>query len=173
MKIDLRTKRGASVLAISGVMVLGSAVALVAPGAGAASVTPSAPAVAHAARNVSVRETSTMHAVGYQGGRSIYERGTMSGTYRGSIEARLVAVTNTTGEAMVTAYTKGGWLKAKATTHAHAETAEEEIGHFYGSLVIVGGAGIWAHASGKLAIYGTLNRRNLHATGEMDGTFHV
>lgn len=173
MNVDLMSKRRVPVSLMWGAAVIGSAVAFVVPGANAKPVAPGAPTVAHAARTVSMREKSSMNAVGYHGGSSIYERGVMSGTYRGSVEARMVVVTNTTGEATFTVYTKGGWLKARATTHAYPETAEQEVGHFYGKLVVTGGYGVWAHASGTLAIYGSLNRRSLHATGEMDGTFHV
>ncbi len=127
---------------------------------------------ANIARNISINEKATLRLVG-RPGHILNERGTMSGTYGGSIETRLVTVTNTTGEATITVYTHGGSLKAKATTRARAEKEEGAIGHFHGSASVIGGTGTWAHASGNLTFNGTVDRQTFNATAEMRGTLHV
>ena len=152
---------------------LGSTLAWMALGAGAVSATASTPVEARVARNLSIHETGSMYLVGHPEGRIINERGTISGTYRGSIEARLVTFTNTTGEATLTAYTSGGSLKLKAATRGRPEKGEEAIGHFYGTATVTGGTGRWAHASGHMAFSGSVDRRNLRVTAEMRGTLHV
>lgn len=150
-------------------VILGVAACVVVPGAGAARGGSHTSIVASAARNVAINETATLRPTGPLG-HIINERGTVSGTYSGSVEARLVRITNTTGEASITAYINGGSLKAKAITHARAEGA---TAYFRGTATISGGTGTWAHASGSLSFDGTTDRQNFHTTAELHGTLHV
>jgi len=159
--------------AISGVVALGSALALVVPAAAAVPVATGVPVGAHGARNLSIHETATLRPTGYPKGHVVNERGTISGTYRGSVEARLVAITNTQWNATITAYTSGGSLKAKTTTRARPEKEEGPIGYFYGTASITGGTGTWAHTTGSLTFNGSLNRQNFHLRVAMSGTLHV
>jgi hypothetical protein len=173
MSIDLSSKRRASLLAISGAVVLGLAAALVVPAVALVPVAAGAPAGAHAARHLSIHETATLRLIGYPKGHVFNERGTVSGTYRGSTEARLVAITNTKWEATLTVYTSGGSLKAKATARARPVKEEEVIGYFLGSASITGGTGTWAHTSGSLTFNGSINRRTFQVSADMSGTLNV
>lgn len=159
----LSSKCRRSLAAICVAAILGPAVPLVAPSAKAVPM-------ASVARNVSISDKATLLPVGRLG-HIINERGSMSGTYSGSVEVQIVRVTNTTGEATITFYTRGGSLKAKATEiHGHVDGA---IASFHGSASISGGAGTWAHATGTLTVDGTTDRQNFHTTVEIRGTLHV
>lgn len=159
--------------AISGVVALGSILALVVPAAAVVPVVTGVPMGARAARNLSIHETATLRPTGYVGGHVLNERGTISGTYRGSVEARLVAITNTKWEGTLTVYTSGGSLKAKSITRFHPEKEEEVIGYFVGTLSITGGTGTWAHTSGRMTFNGSVNRRTFHVSADMSGTLNV
>jgi hypothetical protein len=128
------------------------------------------PVVAGAARNISISETATLLPVG-RPGHILNERGSVSGTYDGSIEAQVVKVTNRISEATITVYTNGGSLKAKGITHAR--NPQGAIASFTGSASISGGTGRWAHASGTVTFDGTVDRQNFHATEEIHGTVRV
>jgi hypothetical protein len=131
---------------------------------------PQAGVAAHVARNLSISETVTLRLIGHPG-RILNERGPMSGTYDGSCEARLVTITNRTGEATVSVVTSGGSLTAKATTRARSP--QGATASFYGTASIVSGTGRWAHASGSLAFDGTVDRQNFHATAQIHGTLKM
>jgi len=159
--------------AISGVVALGSLLSFVVPAAATVPVVTGVPTGAHAARSLSIHETATLRPSDYKGGRVLNERGTVSGTYRGSVEARLVAITNTKWEATLTVYTSGGSLKAKSITRFRPEKEEEAIGDFVGTLSMTGGAGTWAHTSGNLTFDGSVDRQNFHVSADMSGTLNV
>lgn len=174
MNIDLGLKRVVSISAMLGVLALGSTLASVASAA-AGSTAAGVPAVARAARSMSIHEIATMRLVGQPKGHVVNERGTVSGTYRGSVEARFFAITSTKWEATLTVYTQGGSLKVQSIAHARLKKGEEVfgVGHFLGTASITGGTGIWAHTSGSLDFSGTINRRTLQATADISGTLNV
>lgn len=167
MNIDVGLKQVVSVSAILAVMAVGLPVTLIVP------VATGTPVGARAARNLSIHETATLRPTGYVGGHVLNERGTISGTYRGSIEARLVAITNTKWEATFTVYTSGGSLKAKSTIRSRPEKEEEVIGYFVGTAFTRGGTGTWAHTSGSLTFNGSVNRQTFHVSAGMSGTLNV
>jgi hypothetical protein len=171
MGIGLLSQRRVSLLAGCAAAILGTIAGVWATDTGQARAASRTP-VATSAKSITIDEMADMSLVGHPG-HVLNERGTVSGTYRGTIEARLVTVTNTYGEATVTAYMDGGALKAKADTHGRVEKNEGATGHFYGTSTITGGTGMWAHASGTLAFSGTINRQNLHATVQMHGTLQL
>jgi hypothetical protein len=161
--------RRVAVPALSLAVLLSAAAVTLAPNVKATGIAQHPSRVAHAARTVSISETATLRLVGRLG-HVLNERGTATGTYSGSIEARLVAITGTTGEATITVYTRGGSLKARAITRAHPVGP---LAYFRGTAVILSGTGSWSHASGSLSFTGKLDRQNFHATAEMRGTLHV
>lgn len=174
MNIDLELKQGVLISAVLCVLALGLTLASVGPAAAIPTVT-GAPVGARAARNLSIHEVAVMHLVGQPKGHVVNERGTVSGTYRGSVEARFFAVTSTKWEATLTVYTHGGSLKVQSTARARLKKEEEVfgIGHFFGTASITGGTGIWAHTSGSLTFSGTINRRTLQASADISGTLNV
>jgi hypothetical protein len=159
--------------AISGVVALGATAAFVVPAAAVAPVVQGSPVGARAARTLPIHETMTLRLIGSPQGHVLNERGTVSGTYRGSVEARLVAITNTQWDATFTVYTSGGSLKAKSTSRFRPEKEEEEIGYFVGTASITGGTGTWAHTSGHLTFNGSVDRQNFHVSADMTGTLNV
>jgi hypothetical protein len=158
---------------VSGVLALGATAAFVVPAAAVVPVVQRDPVGARAAGSESIHETATLRPIGSPQGHVLNERGTVSGTYRGSVEARLVARTNTQWEATLTVYTSGGSLKAKSTTRFRPEKEEEVIGYFVGTASITGGTGTWAHTSGHLTFNGSVDRQNFHVSADMTGALNV
>lgn len=172
MSIGLSSKYKAMLLAASGAAVLGSTLAWEVPTTDAVSAAASPPRVARVARSLSLSEAVVMRPVG-KPGHILNERGTITGTYRGSIETQQIEISTSTREGTLTAYTSGGSLKAKTVTHARPEKEEKAVATFRGSATITGGTGTWAHASGTLTFNGTLDRQNLHTTAELHGSVHA
>jgi hypothetical protein len=142
------------------------AVALLAPSA-TAQAGPSARVAGTLAFNIN----SNLRLVGHPG-HILNERGTFTGSQSGTIEVRFVSVTSTSGEATFTAYSsKGGSVSGRTATRGHVVGS---TAYFTGTMTITGGTGRWSHASGRnLRFSGSVDRRDFHATTQMQGTIDV
>jgi hypothetical protein len=151
------------------VLVVVTIAASLASGADVTWATVRSPIVGYTARNIVVDETAVMRIVGPLG-HVLNERGSISGSYGGSIEARLVAITTSTGTATMTIYMSKGSLKAQATSSGYIVGPTT---YFRGSVRIIAGTGSWKGASGTLSFTGKMDRQNLHVVAQLHGDVHV
>jgi hypothetical protein len=165
-----RSLRGGISSVTTGVMMLGVIVCIVVARPHMVQAITLAQVVGREARNVSITEKATLRLVG-RPGHILNERGSVSGTYNGTCEARFVRITNRTGEARVTVFMSGGSLTATAKTRAH--NPEGAIASYTGTAAITDGSGTWRNASGNLTLSGMVDRQNFHATAEVRGSLHV
>ncbi len=124
-----------------------------------------------AARSLKVSLNASLILVGRPGHVNT-ERGTISGTFRGTIAARFVTNGSNQGTGTFTVYpTGGGSFSGQSTAHGHVVGA---FAYFTGVGSITGGTGKWAHASASgLQFHGVLNRQNYHSTSSLTGTIHL
>lgn len=132
---------------------------------------PHSSSTATTARAMSVDLVAALRLIGRPGHVS-NERGTISGTFPGTVAVRFVAIGSSEGTSTFTIYpSSGGSISGQSTAHGRVEGATAT---FSGSATITGGTGRWAHASGSgLQYNGTLDRQNNHATSTMRGTIHL
>ena len=117
------------------------------------------PAVAHAARTLSVKDEGHLHLV-RESGSELLEEGTVSGTLPGSVRVRFDV--GATIYAQFTIYARGG-----GSISGHGSGALRSTGTystFGGSLSVTSGSGRYAHAHGSGGLYGAINRRTYALT---------
>jgi hypothetical protein len=126
--------------------------------------------LAWAAREVNLRETGHMHAVG-EPGTTIDERGGAIGTFNGSIVGRLTIASANRVTATFTIRPKGGSITGRGSARFEQQGAN---GYFGGTISITGGTGGYAHASGtNLGISGVISRETFALTVHVHGKIHV
>jgi hypothetical protein len=123
---------------------------------------------AHAAKTVSVSELGQLHLISKHG-YTLNERGTASGTLKGTISVQLKIVSSSRVTAEVTIYPAGGSIAGHGTASYHqGHTAAS----FAGSLAVEHGSGSYDHAQGSgLSFSGTIAEANDAITVHVSGRF--
>jgi hypothetical protein len=143
-----------------------SAVAVVAGCALGASASPASAATASAARTLSLNETGHLRLTSKRG-FTLNEKGSASGTIRGTIYIHLHVVSTNRVTAEVNIYPSGGSLAGRAAASYHVAGA---TAGFSGSMSIVRGTGRWSRASGSgLRFYGSIRRSDDSVTVYLSG----
>jgi hypothetical protein len=123
-----------------------------------------APAVA--ARHLNLLEKCDMHLASVPAS-TLTERGTITGTFNGTVTAYITVFTISKGSYSVTAYFSGGDVTVQGTTQNRNYGT---TGYAEGPGRITRGTGRFAHASsGTLQLKAWMNRRNFSITTEMHG----
>jgi hypothetical protein len=145
----------------------GALVAVMALATPGPDVTLAAQPRAHAARTVSLRDTGNLRLMSKHG-FTLNERGTASGTVRGTIYVHLTIVATNRVTAEVSIYPSGGSITGEATASYHKGSASAT---FFGSLSIARGTGSFANARGSgLSFSGTIQKSNQAITVHVSGT---
>jgi|HubBroStandDraft_6_1064221.scaffolds.fasta_scaffold234943_2 hypothetical protein len=124
--------------------------------------------VASAARTLFLKEAGSLGLIGSLG-RTLYERGTASGTLNFPVEIQLTLASASHVTSTFTAKPSGGSIYGQATGSFKSIGT---LGYFGGTLVITHGTGTYGHASGSVSLSGILNRRSDHLTAHVSGTLH-
>ena len=119
------------------------------------------PAVANAARTISVRDEGSLAFKGSSGSQLVDE-GHAKGTLPGWVKVRLTYNGNPTVYAQFTIYTNGGSINGHATGRVGNPNSANPS--FRGSLTITGGSRRYAHAGGSGELFGVVYRRSLGLT---------
>jgi hypothetical protein len=150
-------------LAVGGVLAAAAgALALAVGVAGASGST------AHAARTVSLNDTSNLHKTSKQG-FNLYESGNATGSVAGSVSLHLKLIGTDKFTAELTVYPKGSSIggKASGSYRTNGGTAS-----FSGTLTIDHGSGSYAGAHGSgVSFSGTIQRSDLAVTVHVNGKF--
>jgi hypothetical protein len=159
----LRRGRAHALLAIGAVASLGGVVGVAALGAGASSA---AGPVAGAARTLSLHESGRLHLTSHSG-LTLNEKGSATGTIKGTIYIHLDVASPTHVTAEVNIYPAGGSLSGRGS-------ASYEVGGSYasfsGTLSITRGTGAYAHAHAhNLRFTGSIKRVNDATTVAVSG----
>jgi hypothetical protein len=126
---------------------------------------PSRAVEAHAARTVTLSETARLQRTS-SNGVHLDERGTASGTIKGTIYIHLKVSSNHVS-AEVSIYPHGGSLTATGSASYHVSGG---YAPFSGSISVVRGTGTYAHArSGPLRFTGSIQRSNDAVTAQLSG----
>jgi hypothetical protein len=120
---------------------------------------------AHLARTVYLREYGSLRFT-KEGSETLYERGQATGTFRGTVVARLQLHAKSV-DATFTIYPKGGAVTGQA--HA-AFVISGSTGYYGGSLKITKASGVFRYAKGtKVGVSGTINRQTFALTVKANG----
>ena len=123
---------------------------------------------ARAARTVSVNEVGQLHLISKHG-YTLNERGTASGTIKGTISVQLKIASTSRVTAEVTIYPAGSSIAGHGTASYHKGTTTAS---FAGSLTVEHGSGSYAHAQGSgLSFSGTIAESNDAITVHVSGRF--
>jgi hypothetical protein len=123
---------------------------------------------ASVARTVSVNELGQLRLISKHG-FTLDERGTASGTIKGTITVQLKIVSSSRVTAEVTIFPKGGSIAGHGTASYHKG---EPASSFVGSLAIARGSGSYAHAQGSgLSFSGTIAQANDAIVVHVSGSF--
>lgn len=149
-------------------LVAGMGCAALLAGIGAFAVTASSTAqpAARAARTIALNETGHLHLTSHRH-LTLNERGSASGTIRGTIYIHLNIISTNRVTAEVNIYPSGGSLSgyAKASYRVAGPTAS-----FSGTMSITRGTGRYAHAHGSgLSFSGTIRRSDDAITVRLSG----
>lgn len=127
-----------------------------------------APPRALIARTVLLNESGRLRVVSKHG-FTLNERGSASGTIKGTIYVHLTVVSTSRVRVEVSIYPSGGSISGSGTASYHmAPTAA----NFFGSLSIARGSGSYEHAHGPaLSFSGTIQRSNDAVTVRVSGSF--
>jgi hypothetical protein len=128
------------------------------------------PATAVAARTVTLNETGHLRLTSSKG-LTLNEKGTASGTIRGSIYIHLNVSSSNRVTAEVSIYPKGGSLSGRGSASYHVSGANAL---FNGTLAISRGSGSYAHAHATgLRFTGTIQRKTDAVTVHVSGPLSV
>jgi hypothetical protein len=128
------------------------------------------PARAVAARTVTLSESGRLRLTSSHG-LTLNERGTASGTIRGSIYIHLNVSSTNRVTAEVNIYPKGGSLTGHGSASYHVSGA---FAAFSGTLSVTKGTGSYAHARGTgLKFTGTIQRKTDAVTVQVSGRLSV
>jgi hypothetical protein len=100
-------------------------------------------------------------------GTTIKEKGSATGTFKGTMVASFTSYSVSSGGFKVIAYFPGGTLSFSGVSRIRVVGA---TGYAEGTARVSGGTGRFAHASGSgLSYRGVVNRRNYYTTTAMSG----
>ena len=123
---------------------------------------------ARGARTVSVNELGQLRLISKHG-FTLDERGTASGTIKGTITVQLKIVSSSRVTAEVTIYPAGGSIAGRGTASYHQG---KPASSFAGSLAVARGSGSYAHAHGSgLSFSGSIAESNDAITVHVSGRF--
>jgi hypothetical protein len=123
---------------------------------------------ARATRSVSVSELGKLRLISKHG-FTLDERGTASGTIKGTITVQLKIVSSSRVTAEVTIYPAGGSIAGHGTASYHQG---KPASSFAGSLAVARGSGSYAHAQGSgLSFSGSIAESNDAITVHVSGRF--
>jgi hypothetical protein len=126
--------------------------------------------LAREARELDLRETGHLHAVG-EPGTTIIERGNATGTFNCSIVVRLVIVSANRVTATFTVRPREGSITGRGSARFEQQGAD---GFFGGTIAITSGTGSYAHVSGtNIGISGVISRETFVLTVHVHGKIHV
>ncbi|HYM55499.1 MAG TPA: hypothetical protein VES97_09065 [Solirubrobacteraceae bacterium] len=129
-------------------------------------ITRSAAPSAGAARVISLNENGYLHAIGKHD-LTLNEKGSASGTIRGTIYVHLTVVSTSQVTAEVSIYPSGGSITGYATAGYRRGITTAS---FSGSMSISRGTGSYEHAHGPgLSFSGTIQRSNDAVTVHLSG----
>lgn len=120
---------------------------------------------AHAARSINGTVTAHLHLV-KPNGRELYEKGRVTGSLPGSMQA--VLYTGRVMRGSFTIHTHGGSIKGHGTGTPHGLGRYQS---FSGTITITGGTGRYRHAHGRAHLYGTFDRRTYAVVIQTTGRF--
>jgi hypothetical protein len=127
-------------------------------------------ATAVAARTIALNETGRLHLTSHHGFK-LNERGTASGTIRGSIYIHLNVTSTKRVTAEVSIYPRNGSLTGYGTASYRSNGGQAT---FSGTLSITRGTGSYAHAhASSLRFSGTIQRSNDATTVHLSGNLSV
>jgi hypothetical protein len=152
--------------ALVGVLLSGILAGISAVGVNLAQATP--PSTASVARTISLSETGHLRLTSHHG-FTLNERGSASGTIKGTIYIHLNVVSTNRVTAEVNIYPSGGSLTGSASASYHPMGG---VATFSGTMNITRGTGSFSHARGSgLSFTGTIQRINdavtVHVSGRM------
>lgn len=133
-----------------------------------ADVSGAAGQTAYSSRAITLNEAGRLRLTSHHG-FTLNEKGSASGTIRGTIYIHLNVVSTNRVTAEVNIYPSGGSLTCKANAAYHVAGA---TANFSGTMAILRGTGHWSRASGSgLRFSGTIQRSNdavtVHLSGRM------
>ncbi len=123
---------------------------------------------AHAARTVSLNDTSSLHKTSKKG-FNLYESGNASGSVSGAVSLHLDVINTSRFTAELTVHPRGSSISGKATGSYRTNGGTAS---FSGTLSIDSGSGSYsgAHGSG-ISFSGTIQRSNDAVTVHVNGKF--
>jgi hypothetical protein len=98
-------------------------------------------------------------------GSYLIEEGQASGPLAGIVKARLRVTANISGS--FTFYPRGGSISGRGVGTLHESGTYASFG---GTVTVLGGMGIYAHAHGEGKLYGVYDRKTLGVTIQTTGT---
>jgi hypothetical protein len=128
---------------------------------------PSAPAVATAASNVSVKDEGYLRLV-KSSGSLLIDEGTAHGSFPGRVALRFVYNGSPNVSAQITIYGAAGNIQAHANGRLSSPTSRTPS--FKGTLTISGGSRRYLHAHGSGTLYGVFYRRSYGMAVKTEGT---
>ncbi len=121
------------------------------------------PAVASPTHSVRLRISAHLHYVDARGSYLI-EEGQASGPLGGVVKAWLRVAANISGS--FTFYPRGGSISGRGVGTLHESGTYASFG---GSVTVLNGTGLYAHAHGSGGLYGVYNRETLGVTIQTTG----
>ncbi len=123
---------------------------------------------ARSARLISLNEHAQLHLLSKHG-FTLNERGSASGTIKGTANVQLKIVSTSRVTALITVSLNGGSISGEGTASYHKGTTTAS---FAGSLSIKHGSGSYSHAQGSgLSFNGTIAKANDAITVNVHGRF--
>lgn len=119
---------------------------------------------ARAAHALKASDTAYLHYI-HASGTHLIEEGKVTGTLPGTMSAHVEVEATISG--VFTFHLHGGTISGRGTAVPHGRGLQDS---FSGTFAVTGGSGRYAHARGKAALYGTINRRTYALVVQTTGT---
>lgn len=119
---------------------------------------------AEATEVMSIKEDVHLHLMGYRG-PELVEQGEGSGTFNCPVRILLKVAATITTHFMI--HPSGGSITGRGEAHTHS--GGSHYVSFSGRLVVKGGSGRYANATGNDALYGVIDRANDSLTVQVVG----
>lgn len=134
----------------------------------AAAITAAASASASKPRHVN--DSARLRLIASRGGNDLTEKGKATGTLPGTVTVSLTIHTRTADSSFTIDVKGGGSISGKGA--GVLKTGKGGYASFGGRITVTGGTGMYAHASGKGGLYGTIYRLNDSMTVKVTGALH-
>jgi hypothetical protein len=126
--------------------------------------------LAHAARELSVRDKTYLRLVGSPG-VEITENGTSYGTFGGNTTSHLTLSGSHISGTFVF-HARGGVVRGTTRASVVGKAALPVVS-FAGTVTMTSGTGSYRHISGQIALKGSIRRKNYEVYEETSGKVHV